>query len=116
MNTFKFFKENGGWHVKLTPKKTKEKTGCIDMVEGADSMLNLMSGGQDEVTLVLNTEPFENAEELELLHPCKPFLEGGYYLMRKHDGKEINYKMWISDVTQLAFGDVPEKIYVRKME
>jgi hypothetical protein len=113
MNTYTFFKENGGWHVHL-PETKAGRQADLDLVDGADTMLNLMSDGSDEVTLTLNTEPFENAEMLELLHPCKPFLKGGYYLMREHDGKQVNYGMWISDVTQVVFGDVPEKIYVKK--
>jgi hypothetical protein len=115
MNTYTFFKANGGWHVHL-PESVKRETSKadLDLVEGADTMLNLMSDGSNEVTLTLNTEPFENAEMLELLHPCKPFLRGGYYLMREHDGKEINYEMWISDVTEFVFGDIPDKIYVKK--
>jgi hypothetical protein len=115
MNTYQFFKENGGWHVRLPKGKKKGKEQShVDMLDGADSMLNLLAEGKTEVTLTLNTEPFENAEVLELLSPCKPFLEGGYYLLREHDGKEINYEMWISDVTQFAFGDIPEKFYVKR--
>ena len=116
MNTYTFFRKNGGWHVNLpTSRIRSKKKECLDLVEGADSMLNLMSDGKDKVTLALNTEPFENAELLELLSTCQPFLEGGYYLMREHDGKQINYEMWICDVTRLAFGDTPEKVYVRKI-
>lgn len=116
MNTYTFFKENGGWHVSMPEvKKSGKQAASLDMVDGADTMLNLMSGGESKVTLALNTEPFENAEVIELVSSCQPFLEGGYYLMREHDGKEINYEMWISDVTRLAFDDTPEKIYVRKL-
>lgn len=116
MNTYEFFRENGCWHLKMPQAKQKgKKQACVDLVDGADTMLNLMSDGANEVTLALNTEPFENAELLELLQPCQPFLEGGYYLMRQHDGKEVNYEMWICGVSRVAFNDVPEKIYVKKL-
>lgn len=116
MNTYTFFKKDGGWYANLPqPLKTSRKRSYLDLKEGADTMLNLMSDGADEVTLVMNTEPFENAEVLELLQTCKPFLDGGYYLMREHDGREINYRMWICDVTRLAFDGLPEKIYVKRM-
>ncbi|WP_207493246.1 DUF6717 family protein [Aridibaculum aurantiacum] len=115
MNTYTFFKQNGGWHATVpTPEKKGNRQAYLDMVDGADTMLNIMSDGKDKVTLAFNTEPFEDAEEIELVSSCKPFLDGGYYLMREHDGKQINAEMWICDVSRLAFGAVPEKIYVRK--
>lgn len=84
------------------------------MAEGANSMLNLLSEGKDEVSILLEKEPFENADVLELQQKCEPFLQGGYYLLHEYDGRVIDHSMWLSDVPKIVFGSLPEKIYFKK--
>jgi hypothetical protein len=115
MNTYTFVKKDGRWHVDApTYLQQGGNTDDLAMTYGADAMLNLMSNGNDSVTLTLNTEPFDNADVLELVQTCKPFMEGGYYSMNKHNGAPINYNMWLHDVTRFVFGDTPDKIYIRR--
>lgn len=115
MNAYTFVKKNGHWHID-SPEYLQQGGNTVDltMASGADSMLNLMSAGNDSVTLTLNTEPFDNADVLELLQTCQPFMEGGYYTMSLHNGQPANYDMWLYDVPRFVFGDTPNKIYVRK--
>ncbi len=84
------------------------------MVDGADTMLDVMSVGSDSVTVTLNTQPFENADELILTEKCDPLIGGGYYLMKAYRGKEVNQTMWLCRVTEFVFGDLPERIFVRQ--
>lgn len=117
MNIYTFVKKNGGWKVYSSSHSSPERnyTG-MPRVEGAETILNFMSAGANKVTLAMNTEPFEQASTLELLQSCQPFLDGGYYVLREYEGKEINYQMWLSDVTRYIFGDIPDKIYIRKVQ
>ena len=115
MTTYTFIKENGRWHIDAPDFINKGGSKAdLDMIAGADTLLNLLSEGADEVTLTFNTEPFEDAETLELLQLCGPFMDGGYYCMRKYKGKEIDFNMWVSDVTKFVFGSTPKRIYVRR--
>jgi len=44
------------------------------MISGADTMLNMIAGNSSEVTLQLDTNPFEGADELILTEECDPIL------------------------------------------
>ena len=86
------------------------------MVSGADTMLDIIAGEKSEVTLQINTEPFEGADELLLTELCDPILGGGYYHLKQFENKEVNKDLWLCDVTRFVFGDIPKKIYVKKIE
>lgn len=86
----------------------------LTLVEGSETMLNLLSENHDQVTVALDTEPFDNADVLELMQLCHPFLDGGYYYMHNYAGQSIDYKIWLCDVPKYAFGSIPERIYVKR--
>jgi hypothetical protein len=115
MNNYSFIKKNGNWQLHFSNHTYKEGNDVdIDLMEGAGTMLNFLSEGKNEVNLVFDKRPFEDADEIELLQTCEPFLNGGYYLLRNFEGKEINYEMWLSDVTKYVFGETPQRIYFKK--
>ena len=115
MNSYSFIKKDGNWQVHYS-NYTYKQGGEVDIElnDGAGSMLNLLSAGNNQVNLLFDRKPFKDADEIELLQTCEPFLNGGYYLLRNYEGKEINYQMWLSDVTKHVFGETPEKIYFKK--
>lgn len=125
---YRFYKsETGQWYIDL-PKYLEEgigKQANLEMVEGADKMLDILSEGRDEVTLSVETSTYDN-------HVWK---EGGHLLTRVqiHSGDytgasykanideytdlgTVNnvFSVWLCDVTKYVFGDFPEVIYVRK--
>lgn len=81
------------------------------MVSGADTMLDIIAGEMGDVTLLIDTEPFEGADELLLTELCDPILGGGYYHIKQFENKEVNKDLWLCDVTSFVFGDIPKKIY-----
>jgi len=87
----------------------------LDMVSGADIMLAIIAGQKNEVTLDLDTVPFDNADELILTELGDPLLGAGYYHMQQFENKEINKDLWLCDVTRFVFGDIPERIYVKRV-
>ena len=115
MNSYSFIKKDGNWQLHYS-NYTYKQGGDVDIElnDGAGSMLNLLSAGNNQVNLVFDRKPFKDADEIELLQTCEPFLNGGYYLLRNYEGKEINYQMWLSDVTHHVFGETPERIYFKK--
>jgi hypothetical protein len=115
MNSYSFIKKDGNWQLHFSNYTNREgKNGDIELNDGAESILNLLSEGNNQVNLVFDKKPFQDADEIELLQTCEPFLNGGYYLLRSYQGKEINYEMWLSDLTKYVFEETPQKIYFKK--
>ena len=115
MNSYSFIKKDGNWQLHFSSYTNREgKNRDIELNDGAESMLNLLSEGNNQVNLVFDKKPFQDADEIELLQTCEPFLNGGYYLLRRYQGKEINYEMWLSDLTKYVFEETPQKIYFKK--
>lgn len=113
--TYSFMKEENKWYIDLPGYL--EQGGSkedLQMEAGVDNLLTLMAWGKKRVTITLDTEPFEGAVVMELVELCDAPKGGGYYFMRTYKGIEINKLIWLCDVTLFIFGDVPERIYLRK--
>ncbi|SRR5258705_13993397 len=117
MKQHRFVREGKGWYIDL-PGYLEEggNKGDLEMVSGADTMLNIIAEGKDEVTLQIDTSPFEDSDELLLTELCDPILGGGYYHMKQFENKEVNKDLWLCDVTRFVFGDIPQKIYIRNIQ
>lgn len=115
MKIYKFLKRESEWYIDL-PEYLEQggAIGDLQMVDGADSMLDVMADNKDAVILSISKEPFEGADVLVLTERCDPFIGGGYYLMEKYKGEEINRTMWLCQVTEFVFGEIPEQIFVRQ--
>ncbi len=116
MQTHTFNKEPSGWYIDL-PQYIEQGGYKEDlaMVEGADTMLDIMAGGQSSVTITMAEEPFEGADQLELTQKCDPIVGGGYYLLRQWEGKPVMHDMWLCAVTEFVFGYLPEKIFIKRV-
>jgi hypothetical protein len=85
------------------------------MISGADTMLDIIAETENEVTLQINTEFFDGADELVLTELCDPILGGGYYHMKKFENKSVNKDLWLCDVTRFVFGNIPDRIYIKRL-
>lgn len=114
---YTFIKENGLWYIDL-PEYLQQGGSKADlqMVAGADEMLDIMARGKKKVTIELDREPFEGADLLELTELCEAPMGGGYYTMHTYKGRPLNKRMWLCDVTLFVFGDMPQKIFCKKLE
>lgn len=111
MKRLKFYKESDSrWYVDL-PEWTGSKAE-LEMVAGADSMLEYMSEGEGQVWLVLSEQEFENADKLEFLRLATEIENGAFYKLDKYRGIEIGLEMWLCDVTKFVFGDFPKMIFL----
>jgi hypothetical protein len=115
MNKYRFYKNEVEWFVDLP--EYLEKGGSIsnlEMVEGADTMLDIMAEDKKEVIVYFSTERFDNSDHLTLKEKCEPLKGGAYYFMKEYQGKEINLTMWLCQVVEFVFGDIPTNLFVRR--
>lgn len=116
MQTHMFVKEDNQWFIDLPEYIANGGSkGDLQMVAGADTMLEMMAAGNDRVTIELDRKPFNGADELKLLEVCDPSLGGGIYIMETFEGKKLMHQMWLCAVTEFVFGDLPEKIFVKRV-
>jgi hypothetical protein len=111
----KFYKESDErWYVEL-PEWEGSKAD-LEMVAGADTMLNYMAEGQDHVNLYLSEEEFDGADKLEFLRMATEIGNGAHYIMKSYAGIEFNLNLWLCDVTVFVFGKMPTYIYLSKYD
>ncbi|WP_315815081.1 DUF6717 family protein [Paraflavitalea speifideaquila] len=116
METHTFIKEADQWFIDLPAYLANGgDKGDLQMVAGADTMLDVMSGNQDRVTIELATAPFTGADVLTLQELCDTEIGGGMYMMETFEGKKVMQQMWLCAVTQFVFGYMPEQIFVKRV-
>ena len=112
---YQFSKTGTEWYIDLP--EYLEKGGNItnlQMVEGADTMLDIIAGTANKVVLSIAKEKFEGADVLVLKEKADPIKGGGYYFLAQFENKPVNLNMWLCDVTEFVLGDIPAKIYLRR--
>lgn len=113
MRRLKFYKESDNrWYVDL-PEWIGSKAE-LEMVAGADAMLEYMAEGEDHVWLILSKEEFENADKLDFLRLATEIENGAFYKLQNYRGVEIGLEMWLCDVTKFVFDDFPKTIFISK--
>nr|WP_316814052.1 DUF6717 family protein [Pedobacter heparinus] len=87
--TFRFYKTaDGKWYIDLP-----EWSGSIDdlqMVEGADTMLDHVSDYNDECYFEMSDEPFDDADRIKLVEDLTSSIGGGNYIMETYKGEQVN--------------------------
>ena len=116
IQTHRFYKDGLGWYIDL-PSFLEQggSIGDLQMVDGADKMLDMMARGSIEVTVSISTTPFDGSDVLELIEKCEPYMGGAYYLLRNYESYEINQHMWLCQVAEYVLGELPNRIYVKKV-
>jgi len=115
IQTYNFVKEeNNRWYIDL-PEWTGAKAD-LEMVEGADTMLDYVGQGSKEVALMLAEYAFEGSNTLKLMHEYPEEQGGGgIYLLAEYDGEVLNQEMWLCEVTAWVFGKLPAVIFFKKV-
>lgn len=106
MKNFRFNREEDNrWYVVL-PEWTGSKED-LEMVCGADTMLDILSQGADSVNVSLSTEPFQDYKYM--LSYLNESNEGGDYLLTSD---LLTFDVWLCHVTKFVFGNFPKRIYL----
>jgi hypothetical protein len=121
-HTYKFYKDESGWFIDL-PEVIEMglfTKGNLQMVAGADDLLQRLSKDGENVTLEFSEEPFDGYEHHMMMsgygmdsdelseygHP----IEIGAYYNRESDG----FVIWLCPVTKYVFdGKYPQDIYFK---
>jgi hypothetical protein len=106
---FKFVKDfNFRWFAEIPEWEGSRDE--LEMVMGADWMLDLLSNGEDSIELYLSDEPFDGYSYK--LNFKEEIYEGATYLF---NGNNIdNYSVWLCGVTKFVFGKFPQTIFLAK--
>lgn len=112
MRKFKFYKDpDNSWYIDL-PEWTGSKAS-LEMVSGADTMLEYLSEGSNEVYAYLSEEYFENSDKIEFIRETDEIGEGAFYKITSFRGVEINVNMWLCGVTEWLYKKYPKVIYIQ---
>ena len=115
MKTYCFIRSGADWYIDLPEYLAQGGSkGDLQMVDGADKMLDMLAGNDSKVLLTISTAAFDGADMLTLTERCDAIIGGGYYLMKQYEGQEINRTMWLCQVTAFVLGDIPATIFVKK--
>ncbi len=111
---FRFYKERDDrWFVDLPDWKGSKDD--LEMVQGADTMLDMISGEAKECFLKLSDVPFTKAERLVLERTRDANLGGGGdYLLEEYEGEKTLVRLWLCEVTNYVFKGLPPCIYFMK--
>lgn len=119
MRNYRFYKEEGDWFIDL-PEYLEEECGTVadlQMVAGADTLLEHLSQGKDEVFIVFANQFFDgyNLLLIKIGDPGKEewmteISSGAFYEAAYHSPKII----WLCDVVKYVFnGEFPNQIFCR---
>lgn len=112
MKRFRFYKENNKWFVDLPNYECEQSD--LEMVMGADKMLDIISEGDNDVWLYVSKKYFNNFDKLIFIGLATDIGDGAYYIFKKYKGIELNLDIWLCDVTKFVFGFFPKEIYILK--
>ncbi len=112
MKELNFTKENNKWYIDLPEWEGSKED--LQMVLGADDMLDVLSEGEDSVSIVADEESFDGAMLLSLVRETPELDQGAEYVLREVNGEIINHSVWLCDVTKFVYGGFPEKLYLKR--
>jgi len=113
MEILRFYKEKSKkWYADI-PMWTGRKS-ALQMISGADKLLDLIAKDRDEVYLHYSENEIKNADELTFTNKC--WFNGADYKISKLNGEEIKLDVWLCNVTKFVMGYFPKKIYFKEIE
>lgn len=102
-----FTNENGRWFAEV-PEWTGDRAE-LEMVCGADTMLDIIAQGRSQITLNISETPFEDTQFTLTIN--REDGGGAWYNLSSED---IILEIWLCHVTKFVFdGRLPEKLFVR---
>lgn len=106
----KFYRENTGrWYIDLPEwEGTKED---LEMVLGADDLMNLLAQGDDVIYAQIGDEKFPGSVQMVMFEMGSIDMGGAWYLVPSISGIDFNLRLWLCDVTKFVFGYFPENIW-----
>lgn len=111
---YKFYKDpDNRWYVDL-PDWTGTKAD-LEMVAGADTMLDYLSENTNEVTLSISLDPIDGYDLIKLKELASDIGSGAYYTFTSFRGVDINVEMWLCPVLEFVFSCYPDEMWICKI-
>jgi hypothetical protein len=110
--TINFYKENNKWWADL-PKWVEEGNdkSDLEMVAGSDAWLDVISLGDNQIKLEIDTNEIDNfTTKLFYVGDAPTHVEGTYLVYPN------NHYIWLCHVTKWLFGNYPQAIYYKIVE
>lgn len=112
---YRFYKKDGNeWFIDL-PQYIEDGGNVEDlqMVAGADTLLDLVSNFKSDVILELSENKFDECEELEYLSE-PPVITGCYYHLTTFQNRPFMDIIWLCDVVKYVFNGIfPKSIFFK---
>ena len=80
----------------------------LEMVSGADTMLDILAQGESKKSLIMSDEKMESNLELTYVDDC---CDGANYLANSFYIQDLPVRL--CHVTEVVFGDLPKMIYIK---
>jgi hypothetical protein len=115
MYTVTYYKIAGRWH--LDAPEYLEKGGDPDALEriGAfHDLLELAAEGASSVVFLMDTHPFEGADQCELSGSSGGYT-GGYYRVRQFRGQPLDMEVWFNTMIYYENPVLPQTIYFKRI-
>lgn len=113
MEILRFYKEDQKkWYADI-PSWTGRKS-ALRMIAGADTLLNIIAKGRDEIYLYFSKEEIKDGNVLYFKK--KNWINGATYQLKHYSGTNYNMKVWLCNVTLHVFDKFPKKIYFKEIE
>lgn len=102
--------KKGEWYLDLLEWNGDPEE--LQMVEGADQWLDLVSKSGTKAKLLMSDQNFADAEVLTLLRVREENLGGGgIYYLETYQNEKVELKIWLCEITRFVFKNLPQKIY-----
>lgn len=113
MRHFEFEKDpDSRWYVVLP--EWKEDRAALEMVTGADTLLDIIAQGENRINVAISTEEFEGwSFKLSFLRfdETDDEYSGGWYQI---EGNNVTpFECWLCPVMLFVFGEYPKLIYFK---
>lgn len=105
MNNYTFFKdEESRWYIDLPEWDGPMED--LEMVMGADTMLDIISQGEDEIRVSISETYIPHKMWLTFIREES---DGGMYQL---SSTQHSFEVWLCHVTKFVFNKLPEKLYI----
>lgn len=110
MQKIRFYKESSRWFSDIPAWEGSKDD--LEMVFGADLLLDIISEGEEEVVLEFGDHKFPGSDQIIFIH-----LEGdgAKYHLPSYRGKNHEMEFWLCSVTKFVFGSYPDSLWMRKV-
>jgi hypothetical protein len=113
MKNFRFYKEEDGrWYLDYPEFEKEYGKSALEMVVGADTLLDIIAQGEESVNVSFSEEKFDEYQYLlTKSRESEDEFGGAFYDVQAFN--ITSFELWLCGVTFLIFGYYPEKLYLR---